>query len=226
MRGTVHADTSRFARTQGPLLLDKLLQRAAADELHPDPDRAVARFGSVNGDDVRMAMRASRRPSLTTRVGSLSEADGSCDGARRPEQLQRHFAVEVRVPRAKHFTEGPAADRFQQLQVSPAMSLSERRRASGADSRRAGVRVRLPMKRRNVSDDVQLPDDASLARARRSSRAASSRPACRRGSPRPGSRASSLYPRAISSASFTSARRAALRAASGDARPVASASCS
>ena len=98
----VRADARGLARAQRALLLDDLLQRAAADELHPDADRAVARFGAVDRDDVRMA-HARQEPAFVDDARGIAQRRGRIvNGGRGAKQLERDLSIEVRIPCAIH----------------------------------------------------------------------------------------------------------------------------
>ena len=108
-----------FARAQRTVLLDDLVQRAAANELHPDADRAVARFGAIDGDDVRMA-HSRQEPAFVDDARGIAQRGGRIvNSGGRAEQLERDLAIEVRIPCPIHLAEGAAADRFEQSQVPP-----------------------------------------------------------------------------------------------------------
>ena len=115
----VRADARGFARSQRALLLDDLVQRAAADELHPDADRAVARFGAIDRDDVRMA-HARQEPAFVDDARWIAERRRRIvNSGGRAEQLECDFSIEVRIPCPIHLAEGAAADGFEQSQVAP-----------------------------------------------------------------------------------------------------------
>jgi hypothetical protein len=68
----IDRDGRRFSRAHAALLGDDLVQRLAADVFHPDADGAFARFGAVNGDDMRMA-NARQQPAFIDDTRRIAE---------------------------------------------------------------------------------------------------------------------------------------------------------
>ena len=213
----VGADGGRLARAQAALLLHQPVQRRAADELHPDARRCRRRVSApYTVMTFGWRTRASRRPSWTTREGSLRRHRQIAAGGRDPEQLEGDLAIEMRVPGAIDLAEAAVPDLFQEAQVPP----HPRRRWRGCPVRTTEVLsgAEPSMQCCDFREDAELTDHDLLVRARPWTPRPTSRRACPRGSRRRSGRAATRYPaspRAISSASFTRARLAARRAAFG-----------
>ena len=170
--GTVHgrqglaqidADRRRLPRAERPLLLDDLMQGAAADELHPDADPAIPRLGSVHGNHVGMA-HAREQPAFVDHARRIAQR---CRGIIRrgsaAQKLQRDFAVQLRVPRAIDLAKGAASDRFEQPEMPPRRDRAgfiERRRHR---RRRRSRGVEVPMQGRDLGNDLELAHDRAIA---------------------------------------------------------------
>ena len=88
---------SARAGVEGPVLGDRLLERAARDELHNERDAPVREVPDrVDADDVRV-LELRHRARLARQAG-----DGFLVGGEaRPHDLHRDFATEVAVARAE-----------------------------------------------------------------------------------------------------------------------------
>ena len=100
----VDADERRLARAEASLLLQDLLERAALDQLHPEAGIAVGARRAVDGDDAAMAHARQQAALVDDHVGVI--------GLRRlGDQLERDFAIELRIPGAEDGAVGAAAER-------------------------------------------------------------------------------------------------------------------
>ena len=159
----VEPHAGRLARAERPLLLDQLLQRAPADELHPDADHAVARLGAVDRDHVRMA-HARQQPPFVDDPRRV--ADRLARRVRRrvcPQQFERHVAVEMRIPRAIHVAVGAVAEQFQPLQVTPHRQMLTGRFCLGPGHGGKRQPAAAAMQRGDLGQHVELADDLAVA---------------------------------------------------------------
>ena len=98
----------RFNRPERSVGREQLLERAAAQELHPEPDAVLMDSRSVDQDDIRVSdPREGLR--FTHHTGRRQLARG-----RWLQQLQCHFPVQPWVARAVDFAEAPFADLLDQ----------------------------------------------------------------------------------------------------------------
>ncbi len=147
------ADERRLARAERALGPQELLQRAAADVLHPEPDAPVALLGAEHRHHVAMADARQDPPLVQDLAGQLR------GGTSRPQQLERHVAVEPRVLRAVDEPERALADLLEQRQVAP-----ELRRAAWALRQDALLDGRqVARRRRDAADDLRGPQLAGGA---------------------------------------------------------------
>ena len=114
----IDADRRRLARAVRPVGLQHILERAAADELHPQAHPTVYRLRAVDRHDVRMA-HAREQPGLVEHRVRIEEASGSF----RPEQLERDLAIESVVSGAIDDSEGAFADALENGEMPPALDL-------------------------------------------------------------------------------------------------------
>src|SRR5207249_6081447 len=153
------ADDRGFLRAERTLRAELLLERFAAQQLHPQPDAPVMLRDAVDGDDVRMA-NAREQPALG-RDARRQRIDVRIVAA---QQLQRDVTFELAVPRAVDVPETSAPQQLDQLELSPV-----------ADGRRAGrIAPPLAMRRlgpagrkaavqlRQLGDDTQLAQNGAV----------------------------------------------------------------
>src|SRR5438309_6136047 len=107
-------DVSRLFRAQWPIVVDNLLQRAAAEEIHPNSHLAADLRCTVDLDDVRM-IELGEELSLTDHCTCPRCLPVRCE----PQPLQRHLAREFRVPRPINLTERASTDAFKHPKRSP-----------------------------------------------------------------------------------------------------------
>src|SRR5262245_770313 len=96
----LEADEGGFIGAEGALVLEDLFESPPVDELHPDPGSTVTTIGSIDGRDVRVA---------DLREQSALVLDGCeelhAERLSLAHELQRHLALEDRVPRPVHLAE-------------------------------------------------------------------------------------------------------------------------
>ena len=110
----VDADLNGFRTAEHFASVHDLFERAAPDELHPETDACADLLGAVDRDDVRMTDAGEQSAFVDDgRGGTVA------DGWIRVDQLERHLAIEPRVPRPVHLAEDAAADSLERAQVSP-----------------------------------------------------------------------------------------------------------
>ena len=111
----IDADERRLARAEGPVRGELLLERRAAQQLHPQADALVVHRDAVHADDVRVADAREQAAFVRDprRVDVLARGAGA-------QQLQRDVALEIRVPRAVDVAERAAAEPLDQLEMRPA----------------------------------------------------------------------------------------------------------
>ena len=157
------------------LFAEDLLQVPPVDELHPETDPAVDLVRVVDGDDVGMA-DARQQAGFLENGGTFRPPrralarDGAArvgDSRRRlrlagVEELDRHLAVELRVPGPEDLAEGSLPDALQDLQPAPALQPLCRDPVLLRDRRVAGD---LPVKLGDSGEDLELPDDFRSRRA-------------------------------------------------------------
>ena len=100
----------------GSVLTNDLVNRSAADELHPQADSLLVPLSAVDVNHVRVA-NAGEPPGFLekTRVGWRASRHALV-----AEQLEGDLALQLRVPRAVHVRGAPAPDSIEQNQPSPA----------------------------------------------------------------------------------------------------------
>ncbi len=136
--------------------LQELLERLTADELHPQSNLIADPLGAVNGHDIRVADPREQPAFLDDRRRPVVA------GAGRREQLQRHFAIETRVPGAINRAEGAAPDPIEDAEMTPVLGYL---RTGGIREDCRGPRQRprrqrlAPMHRRKPLEHAQLTDD-------------------------------------------------------------------
>ncbi len=101
-------------------LLEQLFQRVSVHELHPESDMFADALGAVDADHVGMA-NSSQQTTLFDDRGGARVARGWTGR----QKLERHLAIEPRVPGAVDPPERAAADAFQHAEVSPVLLLDE-----------------------------------------------------------------------------------------------------
>ena len=112
----LHADTDDISRGKDGALLEQLLERVPADELHPQADPIADLLRAVDSDDVRMP-HFGEEPALPNdraRGGFVRDRSSG-------QKLQCDFAVEPRVPGAEHFAERAPPDALEKAEVAPAL---------------------------------------------------------------------------------------------------------
>ena len=120
----VDADEGRLAGAHRAVGVEPLLERLAFEELHPETDAALVRVGSVDVDDVGVA-----QPGEPASLGDHRLFERRVFGTIRVQQLQRHLARELRIPRAIDGAVSAAADQLAQMQRAPLV----RHRRGGQD---------------------------------------------------------------------------------------------
>ena len=112
-RAQVQPDERGLAAAERPARLNRLLERLAAHELHPQADAVVVLLGTVHLHHVRMTN--ARQPARLVeqsrvRLGVIAFV---------VQQLQRDFAVKRRVPRAVDLAGRALADAIEQRESAP-----------------------------------------------------------------------------------------------------------
>ena len=121
-----------------PLTTQQLLERGAANELHPEPDPALARLGAVDADDVRVTETGQ---DAALAQDPLVQTGGRAAGA---QQLERDLAMQLRVEGPEHLAEGALPHPFADLEVPPPRGDVARRHLAIARRDRHGrQRLRL-----------------------------------------------------------------------------------
>ncbi len=207
--------TDRFARAERAARFHDLIERLPLDELHPQPDAIVVLLGAEHLHHVRVA--DAREPAGLLQDPIVSHARGL---AFLVEQLERDVPVEIGVERAIHLARHALTDPLEHDEAAPP------RAARHAVRRRFVEGGNAAIERRDALDEPQMPDEPTLPWRDIGLDAGSSRPACRR-RPRPPACRERLAQDSISisSASRTSARDTAIRAASALDLPCALAIC-
>ena len=133
------ADGCGFRDGEDSARLERVFERLAVDELHPQADAVFDLFRAVDGDNVRVANARKQ----TAFVNDRSRVPAAGDGAGR-QKLERDFAVEACIPGAVDPPERTAADRLQHSQRSPLVERREIVAAGGRLGRRSRRRIRKP----------------------------------------------------------------------------------
>ncbi len=144
----VHADERRLARGEPALLLQDLFERPAFDELHPEPGVAVGARRAEHRHDTAVP-DAREQPSFGGDDGRVRALLGLGD------QLERDFAIELRIPGPVHRSVGSAADDFAQGQVRPDTA---RRQIDGAIELRRRMRA---VETGNLRNHAQLVEQTA-----------------------------------------------------------------
>ena len=122
-RGTqVHAEPRDFGRRERAAAVERLLERAALDELHPQTDAPVDGLCAVDGDDIWMADAREQPPFLDdggTRAVIVEDV--------RAQQLQSDLAIQARIPGAMNVAERAVSDALEDLQMTPTPRFRRRR---------------------------------------------------------------------------------------------------
>ncbi len=105
----VRADEGRLVRAEHAALMQRLLEREAVDEFHPQAHGAFELVHPVHNHDVRM-------PDARKQTAF---ADDGRRALRSLENLQRDFSLEARIPRQMDRSEAPFPDRATQLERTP-----------------------------------------------------------------------------------------------------------
>ena len=108
----VRADEGRLVRAEHAALMERLFEREAVDEFHPQSDGAVELVYPVHIHDVRMP---------DAREQTTFPDDGR-RSLRSVENLQRDFSLEPRIPRQVDRSKASFTDRATQLQRAPRRS--------------------------------------------------------------------------------------------------------
>jgi hypothetical protein len=106
----VEADERRLARAEASAILKDLFEGLAFDQLHPQADEAFFARRAEDGDDVRMMHARHEARLFDDRFGVMMAAAFR-------HQLQRHIAIEARLPRAIDDAVGAASDDLAQREV-------------------------------------------------------------------------------------------------------------
>ena len=105
----VRADEGGLVRAEHAALMERLFEREAVDELHPESYGVVELVYPVHDHDVRMP-DARKQPTFS---------DDARGPMRPPENLQRDFSLETRIPGQMHRSKAPLPDRATQLERTP-----------------------------------------------------------------------------------------------------------
>ena len=133
----VEPDERRFARRKRPVLLEDVLEREPADELHPQADTTLDRLRPVDGDDVGMR-DAREQPPFGEELRRHRFGAGAL-----AQELQSDIAVERRVAREVDVAERSAAHATDHDELCPPRPRLQRSRGtlrlrrSGADAMKA-----------------------------------------------------------------------------------------
>ncbi len=106
----VDADAGRLARAHRPAGDDGVGQRLAVDQLHPQARLAAVVLGAVDGDDVRVTDPGQGAGFAQRRRAPVGE---------RVQELDRHFAIELRVPGAMDVAGEARGERLEDEQRAP-----------------------------------------------------------------------------------------------------------
>ena len=153
-------DQRGFARPERSLGLQQRFERAALDELHPEPDAAVVDFGAIHRDHARMA-HAREHPAFVKDAGRLLFCRTSAGVA---QQLQRHVAMQ-RVAGAVDVPERPLADLLNELERAPVAKAGRARggrRVGGHERQRRLVHRLGAAERGDAGDDPQVTQHAPM----------------------------------------------------------------
>ena len=150
----IDADADHAIDIERPPLAQFLLERLSVDELHPDAHLPLDTLGAIDGHDVRVPDPSEQSAFLDYCRGSSLVITIAA-----AQQLERHLAVESRIPRPIHVAKTPTADVFEETQRSPEFCWPaiERRQRLGARrnvGRRAGCAIDAGSG--DVRDETQL----------------------------------------------------------------------
>ena len=217
----LNADLSSFRPAEHFAFVNDLLERAAPDEFHPETDPSSNLLGAVDRDYVRMT-HAGEQPAFLDDGRRRTVAGRSIRG----QQLERHLPIEPGVPGPIHVAECAAADPLEHAQMSPVFYLFATIPSVG-DRGRCWRKKQTTVKVGESGEHSELGEQwtAGLVCAGFGCGPVDRR-AIEHGACKIGNEPFTHAPRFISSANRTSARCAALRAASGVGLPSASASSS
>ena len=95
-------------------LRDSLFDRLTVDPFHPETDGVPDTFGTIDCDDVRMA-HAREKPTFLHH-GRRARIAGVRPGR---QELQRNFAIKMRVPGAVNISKCAAANQLQDANMPP-----------------------------------------------------------------------------------------------------------
>jgi hypothetical protein len=109
----VEADERRFPRADRPALHELLLEGAAGEKFHGDPDDAVVDIRPIDGDDVLMA-DPRHQPAFGDDAVPGNVAAGAAG-----DQFEGDLAIEPDVACAVDDAEAPLADLLEQLEAAP-----------------------------------------------------------------------------------------------------------
>jgi hypothetical protein len=111
----IDPDERRFAGAERTVLVETLLERGAANQLHPETDAVIVHIHAVHCDHVGVPY-SRQQPALRGNPRCLQILHGIVDS----QELQRHFPLEMVVPDAVDVAERSAAEALEQCEVPPA----------------------------------------------------------------------------------------------------------
>ena len=106
----VLSPSQRLAGAARPLAVDRVVQRRAFDEIHPEAEPAAVHVGAVHHHHVEM-------PHAHQHAGFLQHAGPVADVGL--QQLQGHVVAQPEIAREEHFAKHALADLLDQLEVAP-----------------------------------------------------------------------------------------------------------
>ena len=111
----VYPDECGLTGTKGSPLLQLVLQRAAGEQLHPDPNDAVNEVGTVDRDDVLVA-QLGEQPAFRNHRRERSPLTRF-----RPKQFQGDVSIQTRIASEIDGAERPGAEPGADLERPPAL---------------------------------------------------------------------------------------------------------
>src|SRR5262245_53861799 len=156
----IEANDLSFLSTIRTLLLQNVLQRPPIDEFHPEAYNAFETIGPENRDDVGVSDLSEETPFVDHRRSSRR-----VDRMGIAQQLERHFALQTRVPSPEHGPKGTASYLSANMQRTPGRPDSARRVYFARG--RVGTQIKLGAGLSGRCDDVNPRTAMDLLDARK-----------------------------------------------------------
>ena len=112
----LETDADSFGGAEHLPLVEDLLERVAANELHPQADLISNLLGTVDGDHVRMPHAGEQSAFVDDGGRRAIAGQGTCG-----QELQRDFAIKPRIPGAVNLSERAPADPLEEPKVTPVL---------------------------------------------------------------------------------------------------------